>query len=76
MGMFNVIKVKVDCPKCGGKIDEWQTKNLVIDDIYPVDNVLEHYDLNKGMDAEIHSYCDNCNKELSLIIKKGKICKE
>lgn len=73
MGMYNVIDIEINCPKCGGEIDEWQTKDLVIDTIYRVDNLLSHYKLNSRMDAEIHSYCDKCKERISFDVKKGKI---
>lgn len=75
MGLFNIIKLNKECPKCGAEV-EWQTKNLKIDDIYPVENLMNHYDLNSRMDAEVHTFCDKCNKWIELIIKKGKIVKE
>ncbi|SRR5260221_2818292 len=60
MGMFNILKTDKVCPRCGSVL-EWQTKNLVIDNIYPVDNLLLVFDLNKRTTAEAYAVCKRCN---------------
>ncbi len=72
MGMFNIIDIKKDCPKCGAKV-EWQTKDLVIDSRYLVENSGEKYVLNTRMSAEIYTSCDKCKTWTELKIKNGKI---
>ncbi len=60
------------CSVCGAKV-QWQTKDLVIDDIYPVANYCDSFQLNERMDAEIYTTCDKCGTSLELKIVKGKI---
>ncbi len=72
MGMFVTIKLNEKCPHCGGSV-EWQTKNLTIDEIYPVANFGQKYEINSRMSAEVYTYCDKCKKEVNLKIEKGKI---
>lgn len=72
MGMFITIKLDKMCPHCGAKV-WWQTKDLTIDDIYPVANFGQEYKVNSRMSAEVYTYCDKCKNEVNLKIKKGKI---
>lgn len=72
MGMFVTLKFNKKCPHCGAEV-WWQTKSLVIDEIYPVANFGQEYDVNKRMSAEAYTVCDKCKKETSLEIKKGEI---
>lgn len=72
--MFVTIKMDGKCPDCDGKIEEWQTKDLVIDGTYPVANFGQVYKVNNRMSAEMYAYCNECKKEVNLKIKKGMIC--
>jgi len=72
MGIYNIIDLKKNCPKCGQKV-EWQTKDLVIDRIYPVANVLEVFAINKKMIGEIHTHCNKCKTWSEAKIKDGKL---
>ena len=74
MGMFNVIDIKKNCPKCDSKV-EWQTKDLVIDDRYLTENTGETYVLNRRMSAEIYTSCDKCKTWSELKIINGKLGK-
>lgn len=71
MGMFNIILLDKPCPKCGSKV-EWQTKDLVIDDKYPVVNILKKYTLNKRMSCEVYTCCDKCKVWTGGKIVDGK----
>lgn len=70
--MFVTLKLDEKCPNCGSSV-QWQTKNLTIDDIYPIANFGQEYKINSRMSAEVYTYCDKCKKEVDLKIKKGKI---
>ncbi len=70
--MFVTLKFDQKCPNCGSNIVVWQTKDLVIDGIYPVSNFLQEYKVNERMDAEAYTHCDKCDKGITLVIKKGK----
>lgn len=72
MGMYNIIDLEKNCPNCSTKV-EWQTKDLVIDDIYPVASVLETYELNKRMSGEVHTLCSKCKTWSEARIKNGKL---
>ncbi len=74
MGMYNIIKLNKDCPNCGAKV-EWQTKDLVIDGIYPVDNIniLETYALSERMTGEVHALCKKCKTWSDAKIKGRKL---
>ena len=71
---FNIIDIKKDCPKCGAKV-EWQTKDLVIDKTYPIENILRKYILNKKMSCEAHTSCDKCDAWSEVKIISGKLGK-
>ena len=70
MGMYNTIKTKKPCPKCGAEV-EWQSKYLTCDG-YVLDNLLQKIVLNEHMDGEIHTYCDVCGTYVEITIQKGK----
>ena len=72
MGMFVTLRLNEKCPYCGCSV-EWQTKDLVVDDIYPIENFGQEYKINSRMSAEVYTHCDKCKKEVDLKIKKGKI---
>ena len=72
MGMFITIKLNRGCLYCGRKV-WWQTKDLVIDGVYLVANLLQEYEVNERMDAGLGAYCDKCGKVSNLTIKKGKV---
>ncbi len=74
MGLFNTVDLKVDCPNCGEKV-EWQTKGLVLDGIYPIENVMERFELNKRISGEVHTLCDKCKFWSEVVIKNGKLGK-
>ncbi|OGM04509.1 hypothetical protein A2715_01185 [Candidatus Woesebacteria bacterium RIFCSPHIGHO2_01_FULL_39_32] len=72
MGVYNIIKLDKGCPNCGA-IVEWQSKDLVIDKIYPVERVLETFSLNKRMSGEVHTLCVKCKTWTEAEIRKGKL---
>ena len=72
MGIYNIIDIGKDCPNCGAKV-EWQSKELVIDDIYRVVRSLDTFKINKRMDADIIAFCDECGAQAEADIKKGKV---
>lgn len=72
MGMFNIIDLKRGCPSCGAKV-EWQTKGLVIDNMYPVENVLKTFSLNKRLSGEIHSLCRKCGTWIEAKLINGRL---
>ena len=72
MGVYNVIDLKRGCPSCGVKV-EWQTKELVIDNIYPVENVLETFSLNIRMSGEVHTLCSKCGTWTEAKMVNGKL---
>ena len=70
--MFVTIGLDEKCPHCGSSV-EWQTKDLTIDEIYPVANFGQEYKINSRMSAVVYANCDKCKKEINLKIKKGKV---
>ena len=74
MGMFNIIKSREKCFKCGRKIDEWQSKELRIKG-YLIENLLENIVLDKDMGGEMHTFCEKCSTYIEYQIIKGKIVK-
>jgi len=44
MGHYSVINLTKVCPNCGAKV-EWQSKRLIIDEIYPIDRVIKLFSL-------------------------------
>ena len=74
--MYNIILIDKPCPTCGNKNLEWQTKDLVIDDIYPIANLLSEYMVNKRMDGPVFTICDECKYWIEADIQKGKIVNE
>lgn len=75
MGMFNIVKINKVCVKCGRSL-EWQSKFLVLDDLYVLDNALKTYVFDNRLSGEIHSWCDKCGLEQNLYIKDGKVTKK
>lgn len=74
MGIYNIIKSTVGCPKCNKKIEEWQSKYLTYDG-YLLANGLQEIKLNEQMDGEMHTLCDNCKAFLEVTIVKGAVKK-
>jgi len=72
--MYNIIDIGRNCPNCGAKV-EWQSKELMIDDIYPVMETLANYKLDKRMSGEVHTSCDKCGVWLEVRFSKGKLGK-
>lgn len=72
MGLFNVVKMDKKCPKCGSET-EWQSKNLVVDGIYPIQNFLGIFDLNERISGEAYASCDKCRTWTEVLIIDGKI---
>lgn len=73
MGLFNTLKFQKVCLFCGKELDNWQTKDLVIDDIYHIMNGLDVFELNDRMDATASDYCQKCKKGFNVVIKKGNV---
>ena len=63
-----------DCPNCGA-IVEWQSRGIVLDGIYPIENVLEKFELNKRISGEVYTSCDKCDFWSEVVIKDGKLGK-
>ena len=76
MGIYNIILINKNCPKCNNKNLEWQTKDLIIDNIYPVANVISRYKINKRMTATVYTNCNECETAVEIYIKDGKIINE
>jgi hypothetical protein len=74
MGLYNRIKYKQTCVNCGAEV-EWQSKHLVIDEIYPVANVLETYEIDARLSGEMHTYCGKCDTSMDAEIVKGEVQK-
>jgi hypothetical protein len=74
MGMYNRIKLGKDCPNCGAKV-EWQSKGIVLDGIYPIENCLETFELNKRISGEVYTSCRKCGNWSEVIVKNGKLGK-
>jgi len=72
MGMFNIIDLKKKCPNCSAEV-EWQSKSLVVDGMYPVENVLGAFAVNERLSGEAHTTCGACRSWTNLKIKDGKI---
>ncbi|MBI2611362.1 hypothetical protein HYW54_01280 [Candidatus Gottesmanbacteria bacterium] len=72
--MFNIIKTSEKCPKCGSKIDEWQSKNLSIKG-YPIMQALINITLVPDMAGEMHAICDKCKTWTEYKIKNGQLVK-
>lgn len=72
MGMYNIIKFSEGCPNCDKKV-EWQTKDLVIDNLYPVENILKIFKPNTRISGSVYTVCNYCQTEISAKINKGKL---
>lgn len=62
MGLFNIINIDKKCPKCGAEV-EWQSKRLVVDGIYPIQNFC----------GEAYASCRKCQTWTDLLMIDGKI---
>lgn len=74
MGLFNTVNLKIGCPNCGVKV-EWQTKDLILDGVYVIENTLETFELTKRISGVVYTGCDKCSYWSEVIIKNGKIGK-
>lgn len=72
--MFNIVDIKKDCPNCGADV-EWQTKGLILDGIYPIENVLQKFELSERISGEVYTSCDKCQFWSEVVIKDGKLGK-
>ncbi len=70
MGVYNVIKSKMKCPKCESKV-EWQSKYLTYDG-HVIENLLQDIVLTEHMAGEMHTSCSKCKALLEVTIVKGK----
>lgn len=73
--MFNTVKLDRKCSKCGADL-EWQSKSLILDDLYWLDNALRIYEVTDRLTGEVHTYCDKCKTWHELCIEKGKIIED
>lgn len=73
--MFNVVKLDRKCSKCGADL-EWQSKKLILDDLYWLDNVLRTYEVTDRLTGEVHTYCDKCLSSYDLFIKNGRVIED
>lgn len=74
MGMFNAVKVGKDCPRCGAEV-EWQTKDLILDGVYVIENTLETFELTKRISGVVYASCNKCGYWSEVIIRNGKLGK-
>ena len=74
MGMFNTVNLKKDCANCGAKV-EWQTKDLILDGVYIIENTLETFELSKRISGVVYACCDKCKFWNEVIIRNGKLGK-
>jgi len=66
MGMFNIVKLRITCPKCGKEVGELQTKDDFYEALY-----LEQVEL--WMVRECHTVCDHCDTWIEIKLKKEKM---
>lgn len=66
MGMYNVVKVNIPCPKCGSNVGEFQTKDEAYGSLYL--EVVEFWAVR-----EFHSVCDNCDSWISVRVKPERL---
>jgi predicted RNA-binding Zn-ribbon protein involved in translation (DUF1610 family) len=66
MGLYNIVKVKLPCPKCGSEVDDFQTKDETFDMLY-----MDTVDFRTV--REFHTICPNCNISIRVKIKKEKL---
>jgi hypothetical protein len=64
MGLFNYVKLLINCPKCGKEIGEFQTKDDFNNSLY-----METVELCSV--RECHTSCDNCKTWIQVRLKKG-----
>ena len=66
MGVYNVVKILLPCPKCGVVQGEFQTKDDAYEALY-LESV-EFYTCR-----EFHTICDSCNTYISVKLKESKL---
>jgi len=66
MGIYNIVKLTIPCPKCGREVGEFQTKDDFCESLY-----LELVEL--WTVRECHTICDNCNEWIEIKLKKEKM---
>ena len=62
MGMFDYIKFEIQCPNCGARVNDFQSK-----DWHCVLTELEYWEVNN-----FYSYCDECDAWIEFNRKKQK----
>lgn len=66
MGMYNVVKINIPCPKCGGNVGEFQTKDETFDALYL--ELVKFWTVR-----EFYSICDNCDTWISVRVKLERL---
>ena len=70
--MFNIVDLNKNCPVRGEKV-EWQTKGLVLDGMYPIENGSGVFELTERISGEIYTRCEECGFWSEVIVKNGKL---
>ena len=66
MGLYNVVKIIIPCPKCGEEVGEFQTKDESYEMLY-----MELVDFRTV--REFHTVCSKCDTFISVQVKKEKL---
>lgn len=66
MGLFNIVKIRMPCPKCGVEVGEFQTKDESFESLY-----MELVDFRTV--REFHTVCPGCDVFISVKLKKEKL---
>lgn len=64
MGMYDYIKFEHNCPKCGTKLTDWQSKN----------GACKLLELEPWQVSDFHTYCDNCKAWLEATVEAKVLC--
>jgi len=66
MGLYNVVKIRMPCPKCGVEVGEFQTKDDSFETLYM--EQVEFWTVR-----EFYTICHRCNVFITVKIKKEKL---
>lgn len=61
MGLFNHVRFEMDCPKCGTRLKDFQTK-----DGYPTMDTVNYWECHN-----FYTWCENCNTWVEFNLKKS-----
>lgn len=74
--MYNTVLIETDCPVCGSKLDDFQTKNMSVTigkQTFYIESILQKLSLIKEMNGKIHDICVKCKSFIECDVEKGKI---